>query len=286
MIHGMRGAVLTRIAYAVYMGAFLVYLFGPLLVVAVLAFNNNSVPSFPWKGFTLDWFFSRDPSKLGVFGDNHMMDAIVASLKTASWVTLISVAVGISNAFLFERVQFSGKSLLYFVMLAPLVVPGVILGISILIFSNTVANEIEQVLGRGAAGFLRPGFWLVVIGQTSFVATYTSLVITARLKKFDQALEEAALDLGASRLEAVRLITMRFLLPAIVGGAIIAFLFSFENFNTTYFLSGANPTLPVLFYSRLRFGITSEINAVSVILMAVTGGLGLFGTITSRRAIS
>jgi spermidine/putrescine transport system permease protein len=286
MIHGMRTSILPKIGYYIYVALFITYLFGPLLVTAILAFNNSTSPSFPWSGFTLDWFFSTDPQHLGIIGDRHLIDAVISSLKVASWVTLISVLVGINNAFMFERVAFHGKGLLYVLMMAPLVVPGVILGISILAFSNSVAGGIESFLGRGTANFLRPGFWLVVMGQSSFVATYTTLVITARLRKFDLALEEAAMDLGASRLTAIGLITLRFLLPAIVGGGIIAFLFSFENFNTTYFLSGPNPTLPVLFYSRLRFGITPQINAVSVMLMAVTGVLGIFATLTSRSAIT
>jgi spermidine/putrescine transport system permease protein len=286
MISGMRSSVLVKIGYYIYITLFLTYLFGPLLVTAILAFNNSTSPSFPWTGFTLDWFFSKDLQHLGVIGDRHLKDAVVSSLKVASWVTLISVLIGINNAFLFERVVFPGKGLLYVMMMAPLVIPGVILGISILAFSNSVAGEIESILGRGTANFLRPGFWLVVMGQTCFVATYTTLVITARLRKFDLALEEAAMDLGASRLAAIGLITLRFLLPAIIGGGIIAFLFSFENFNTTYFLSGPNPTLPVLFYSRLRFGITPQINAVSVMLIAITGILGIIATVTSRRAIA
>lgn len=286
MIHGMRTNWLLKSAYYTYMALFLVYLFGPLLVAGILAFNNSTSPSFPWKGFTLDWFISTNPEHLGVIGDHRLISAVLSSLKVAFWVTAISVLVGLNNAFLFERAVIPGKGLLYIVMMAPLVVPGVILGISILAFSNSVASWIEILLGRGSADFLRPGFWLVVMGQSSFVATYTTLVITARLKKFDQTLEEAAMDLGASRFAAIGLVTLRFLLPAIIGGGIIAFLFSFENFNTTYFLSGPNPTLPVLFYSRLRFGITPQINAVSVLLMAVTGVLGIFGTIQSRQAIS
>ncbi len=281
MIQGMHTSKVLKITFYIYIAVLLIYLFGPLIVTAILAFNNSPSPSFPWEGFTLDWFLSKDPNHLGVIGDPHLLNSVISSLKVASWVTIISVLIGINNAFLFERVNFPGKGFSYVFMMAPLVVPGVILGISILAFSNSVAGVIENLLGKGTANFLRPGFWLIVLGQTSFVASYTTLVITSRLRKFDIALEEAALDLGANRLSAVALITIRFLLPAIIGSCIIAFLFSFENFNTTYFLSGTNPTLPILFYSRLRFGITPQINAVSVILMTITGVLGIIATMTS-----
>ena len=265
---------LSKVLFYAYAILILIFTLGPLVIVTILAFNNNPSASFPWQGFTLDWFKSSTPNRVGLFNDARMMHAIGTSLQVAIVVTLVSVILGVNNAFMFVRHRFSGQSLLYLLMLGPLVVPGVVLGTSILAFSYGIANSLDKLLGAGAGTFLRPGFWLVVLGQVSFVATTTTLVIAARLKRFDLSLEEAALDLGASRAEAVRLITLRFLAPAMLGAGIIAFLFSFENFNTTYFLSGSDPTVPILLYSRLRFGITPEINAVSVMLMIVTGLLG------------
>ncbi len=269
-----KGFSLSKFLFYVYAVLVLFFTLGPLVIVTILAFNNNPGASFPWQGFTLDWFKSSTPGRVGLFDDARMMNAIVVSIKVAIVVTLISVALGVNNAFLFVRHKFRGQGALYLLMLGPLVVPGVVLGTSILAFSYGVANGLDKIFGAGAGTFLRPGFWLVVLGQVSFVATTTTLVITARLKRFDPSLEEAAMDLGASRSQAVRLITIPFLMPAMIGAGIIAFLFSFENFNTTYFLSGPDPTVPILLYSRLRFGITPEINAVSVLLMVVTGILG------------
>ena len=205
-----------------------------------------------------------------------MLAAIVASVKVALAVTVLSVILGINNAFLFVREKFVGREFLYMLILGPLVVPGVVLGTSILAFSHAIANSLDSALGAGAGTFLRPGFLLVILGQVSFVATTTTLVITARLKRFDPSLEEAAMDLGATRAKAITSITLKFLMPAVIGAAIIAFLFSFENFNTTYFLIGSDPTVPIILYARLRFGISPEINAVSVLLMITTGLLGLF----------
>ncbi len=268
------GFSLSKALFYFYAVLVLIFTLGPLVIVTILAFNNNPSASFPWQGFTWDWFKSSTPHRVGLFDDARMIHAILVSLKVAVFVTLISVILGVNNAFLFVRHNFVGKNALYLLMLGPLVVPGVVLGTSILAFSYGVANGLDHLFGHGAGTFLRPGFWLVVLGQVSFVATTTTLVITARLKRFDPALEEAAMDLGASRVEAIREITLRFLAPAMLGAGIIAFLFSFENFNTTYFLSGSDPTVPILLYSRLRFGITPEINAVSVLLMVVTGLLG------------
>jgi len=260
-----------------YISLVLLFTLGPLVIVTILAFNKNPSASFPWQGFTLDWFKSNTPDRVGLFNDQRMLAAIGASFEVAIAVTLISIILGVNNAFLFVRERFIGKSFFYMLMLGPLVVPGVVLGTSILAFSYSIANILDKALGAGAGTLLRPGFFLVVLGQVSFVATTTTLVITARLKKFDTALEEAAMDLGASRVSAVINITFRYLGPAILGAAIIAFLFSFENFNTTYFLSGPSPTVPILLYARLRFGISPEINAISVVLMVFTGALGLLG---------
>jgi len=263
--------------YYGYVVLILLFTAGPLIITFILAFNNNDSASFPWQGFTLDWFHSSTPDRTGLFDDPRMMTAVYTSMKVATAVTIISIILGVNNAFLFVREKFVGKEFLYMLMLGPLVVPGVVLGTSILSFTHAIANSLDTMFGAGAGTFLRPGFWLVVLGQVSFVATTTTLIITARLKKFDQSLEEAAMDLGATQAKAIMLITLRFLIPAVIGAAVVAFLFSFENFNTTYFLSGTtdSTTVPIILYARLRFGISPEINAVSVLLMVSTGILGI-----------
>ncbi len=270
--------------YYSYITLILLFTAGPLIITFILAFNNNDTASFPWMGFTLDWFSSSTPDRVGLFDDVRMMTAVATSLKVATAVTIISILLGVNNAFLFVREKFVGKEFMYMLMLGPLVVPGVVLGTSILSFTHAIANSLDLAFGAGAGTFLRPGFWLVVLGQVSFVATTTTLVITARLRKFDQSLEEAAMDLGATRAKAILLVTLRFLTPAVVGAAVVAFLFSFENFNTTYFLSGTtdSTTVPIILYSRLRFGITPQINAVSVLLMVSTGLLGLIAFFFQR----
>jgi len=121
------------------------------------------------------------------------------SIRVAFFVTLLAVSVGTCGAFLFEQEEFPLKQFLYFLMLAPLVIPGVILGISILMFSTTLGIYFEESWNMDVSLF-RPGFWLVVLGQFSFISTLVALVVSARLKKFDRTLEEAAMNLGANRL--------------------------------------------------------------------------------------
>jgi spermidine/putrescine transport system permease protein len=174
--------------------------------------------------------------------------------------------VGTANAFLMERYRFPGKQLLSVLMLVPLVIPGVILGISILAFCSRLAELADSLWGLDL-DFLRPGLVLVVLGQFSFVATIATLMVSARLKRFDRTLEEAALNLGASHAAVLRTITFPYLRPALIGTAAISFLMSFENFNTTLMLVGADPPLTVLMYGRMREGASPVLNAVSLFLM-------------------
>jgi spermidine/putrescine transport system permease protein len=257
------------LSFKLYIALYFVFLFAPLLVTCVLAFNDSQFPSLPWKGFTLEWFTADLPDRVGIFHDQINLDSIWVSIRVAFFVTLLSVTVGTCGAFLFEQEEFPFKQALYFLMLAPLVIPGVILGISILMFSTTLGIFFEDSLNLDV-GLFRPSFWLVVLGQFSFIATLVTLVVSARLKKFDRTLEEAALNLGANRLEVIWFITLRFLRPAIIGAAAVAFLMSFENFNTTLFLVGSEATLPINLYLQVRDGSTPVINAISFLLIVGT----------------
>lgn len=283
MITTIRQSPVARIAYASYVALFFVYLALPLVVVSVFAFNNSTLPSLPWQGFTLDWFVGTDPQRLGVFNERPLMRAVGTSAFVAFWVALLSVAVGTCNAFLFERHDFPGKRFLYILMLLPLVIPGIILGISILVFSSRIAN-FAQAEGLRLS-FLRPGLPMVIAGQFSFIATMATLIISARLKKFDTSLEEAALILGATPWQAILYVTLPFLRPAMIAAGIVALLMSFENFNTTLMLVGSDAPLTVTMFDRLKQGSTPVLNAVSLLLMLASSVLAL-GAIFLQRGRS
>jgi spermidine/putrescine transport system permease protein len=267
MIASLPRSAWLRTATGAYVAAFLLFLFLPLAVVAVFAFNDAPYPAPPWRGFTLDWFTGNAASgRVGLFHDAALLGSIWTSMVVASWVTALSVAVGTANAFLMERYRFLGKEALSVLMLAPLVIPGVILGISILSLSSRIADLLLALLDVDV-DFLRPGLPLVVLGQFSYIATISTLMISARLQRFDRTLEEAALNLGASQAAVLRTITFPYLRPALIGSAAISFLMSFENFNTTLMLVGADPPLTVMMYGRMREGATPVLNAVSLFLM-------------------
>ena len=269
-------------AFVVFILLYFFFLFAPLLVTCVLAFNNSEFPSLPWRGFTLDWFISAGPKRIGIFEDADNLRALWVSFQTALWVSISCVVVGVCAAFLFEQENFKGKNFLYFLMLAPLVIPGVILGISILLGATTAGAYFEDHWNLDVALF-RPSFWLVVVGQFSFITTFVTLVVSARLRKFDHSLEEAALNLGATRFEVIWHITLRYLRSSIIGSAAVAFLMSFENFNTTLFLVGSQPTLPINLYLQVRDGSTPVINSISLLLIVGTSFLALANLYFDRK---
>jgi spermidine/putrescine transport system permease protein len=275
MIRSLPRPAWLRTATVLYVGAFIVFLFLPLTIVAVFAFNNAPYPAPPWRGFTLDWFVGNESAgRVGLFSDTELLGSIWTSLVVALWVTALAVLIGTANAFLMERWRFPGKQALSILMLTPLVIPGVILGISILAFFSRLADVAEDWFGL-ELDMLRPGLPLVVLGQFSYVATIATLTISARLKRFDRTLEEAALNLGASHAAVLRTITFPYLRPALIGSAAISFIMSFGDFNTTLMLVGADAPLTVMMYGRMREGASPVLNAVSLFLMLASALLAL-----------
>ena len=274
---------LLRWVYRGYILAFLIYLAAPLFAAGMFAFNDSMFPALPWNGFTLDWFFSSTEPKIGMFHDRRLLRGLQNSLIIGVAVSAMAVAAGTCNAFLFERKQFPGKNIFYILMIVPLVIPGVILGISLLVFASMIANGLEETFGI-EWDFLRPGIFLVILGQFSFLTTITSLVIAARLRKFDISLEEAAFNLGASRLRVLMTVTLPYLMPALFSAFVVAFLVSFENFNTTLMLVGSDAPLTITMYDRMvKVGSTPVLNAVSFFLMVGSGALALLSVVVQRK---
>jgi spermidine/putrescine transport system permease protein len=275
MIPSLPRPLWLRASTAAYLLAFLAFLFLPLIVVGVFAFNDAPYPAPPWRGFTLDWFVGNAAAgRTGLFADSELLGSLWTSCIVATWVTLLSALIGTSNAFLLERGRFRGKQTLSVLLLAPLVIPGVILGISILAFASRIAEFADDTFGL-ELDFLRPGLPLVVLGQFSYIATIATLTISARLRRFDTTLEEAALNLGASKAAVFRTILLPYLRPALLGSAGISFLMSFADFNTTLMVVGSDSPLTVMMYGRMREGASPVLNAVSLFLMVASALLAL-----------
>jgi spermidine/putrescine transport system permease protein len=251
---------LLRWLLGAYLALFFAYLFLPLVFMVAAAFNDSRFPTMlPWEGFTTRWFWGFDSRgrASGLLQDPRMLAAIGNSVLIGLGVIALSVPLGLGGALVLHHLRSRAKSLIYAVLVSPILTPGVILGISTLVFW-------QQTLGVGG------GLFLTVVAQSTFIAAYAMLLILARLERFDPTLEEAALDLGASHAQVVRRVLLPFLQPAILSAAMLAFLQSFENYNTTLFTIGTADTMTLNIATRVRLGLTPAVNAIGVILITLT----------------
>jgi spermidine/putrescine transport system permease protein len=246
-----------------YMALFFLFLFLPLIIMVVAAFNANTNPSIlPWNGFTLDWFTGRyaEDGTLTVRGlpqESRFLMGLWHSILIAAGVIAISIPLGLAGALLLTRLESGATTLLYTVLVSPVLMPGIVLGVS------------TMILWRDGVS-VEAGLLTATIAQSCFIASYCMLMFTARLQRQDRALEEAALDLGASNWLMFRRVTLPFLMPTIATAAVIAFLQSIENYNTTFFAIGSTWTLVTEIGARMRFGISPVINAIGVIFILIT----------------
>lgn len=260
----MKPAAFSRWVFHIYMAVFLAYMLLPLVVMGGAALNDSRFPSvYPWVGFTDRWF-------IDLWQDERMWIAIRNTVLVALGVVGLSVPIGTAAGILINGLSGTTRSLLYGVMVAPILTPGAVIGISTLLFWNKFS--------------VPAGLHLSVLGQTSFIAAFVMLLVLARLQSFDDGLEEAALDLGASHTQVLRRILLPHLYPAIGAGAAIGFFQSVENFNTTLFTRGNSDTLTVYVGSKVRSGITPTINALALILIGFTVIGVIAYEVTRRRA--
>lgn len=233
-----------------YMAVFFAYMFLPLGVMVAAGVNDYSPPSITvWRGFTLRWFSE-------FWADARMWSGLVNSLAIAAAVVALALPMGLAGALLLTQLGRRTAGLVYTVMVSPLLTPGIIIGISTVIFWRNLN--------------VTAGLFTAILAQSAFIASYAMLMFMARLQRQDTTLEEAALDLGATRARAFRRITVPFLKPTIVTAAVIAFLQSFENYNTTIFSIGGNHTLVTEIGARMRFGISPIVNAIGILFIIVT----------------
>lgn len=247
-----------RIALGVYFLIFFGYLIGPLVVMGFTAFNSAAFPSItPWQCFTYEWFGE-------LMQDERILNGIKNSFIVGFGTVILSVSIGLAASLVLTQVWAKWRSTFYTIIIAPILIPGVVLGISTLVFWRQVSDMF------GGVSLLNNGLFLTIIGQSTFIASYCMLVFVARLQRFDPGLTEAALDLGATHTQAFRKILLPFMRPAIASAAVLAFLASFENYNTTTFTFGSYPTLTIELSQMVRYGINPSISALAVIIVAIT----------------
>ena len=269
-----------------YIFLFFSYLFGPLIIMSITSFNSAEFPAItPWECFSFRWFnegkIAYDGQHLaGLISDKNLKDGFFKSLFIGFGVVLLAVPIGMAAAIVLTQVHSKVRSLFYSISIMPVLFPGVIIGISTVVLWDRIATISND-------GFLselgRNGIFLTILGQTCFISTYCFLIFVARLQRFDQTLEEAALDLGASQTQVFFKILVPYLMPAIASSAVIAFLASFENYNTTVFSILSEQTLTTVIATKVRLGISPAISALAFVIIVLTVSGAIIYEILRRR---
>jgi spermidine/putrescine transport system permease protein len=240
-----RNRWLTLYAFAVY-----AFLFTPIVILILFSFNDSR-RNFAWRGFTLDWY----PR---LFANDDLLEALFRTLEVAAIAVIGSVALGTLLGLGLVRLGRRARGTSETLLLLPMVTPEIVMGISLLLFFAQLFD------GQGSLA-------QIAIAHITFCISYVAVVVRARAAGLDPALEEAGRDLGASAWGAFRHITLPLLAPAIAAGGMLAFALSFDDLVVTTFNAGVgSSTLPLYIYSKIRFGVTPEINAISTIIVAVT----------------
>jgi spermidine/putrescine transport system permease protein len=227
----------------------------------------------PWDCFTTDWF-----GKLAA--DTKLLHGLGNSLLIGAGVVALSTPIGLAAALALADIGPRLRGILYTVFISPILMPGIVIGISTLMFWGRLGTG----LGFSFDSLFFNGFFLTILGQVCFISAYSMLVFIARLQRFDHTLTEAALDMGATPAQAFRKILLPFMRPAIFSSAVLAFLASLENYNTTVFSIVAESTFTTELASKVRLGIDPSISAVAVVIITITLVGAIVHEVHSRRS--
>ncbi len=255
-----------------YAGLVYVLLFAPIVVLILFSFNDSK-RNFSWQGFTVDWYVTLFDD-LFLSRGSGLRDALIVSAQVALIsvlvTTILGTLLGLGLARL-KHARFSGA--MDTLILLPMVTPEIVMGISLLLFFALLFNANGSLLQ-------------IAIAHIAFSISYVTIVVRSRAVSLDPRMEEAARDLGASAWETFRYVTLPLIRPAVAAGALLAFALSFDDLIITSFNSGVgSSTLPLYIYSRIRFGVTPEINAISTIVVVGTAIVVLVATrVSDRRA--
>jgi spermidine/putrescine transport system permease protein len=236
-------------ALRLYTAAFYAFMFAPLVVVVLFSFNSvRSLQNF--EGFSLDWYRA-------FFENESLRGSLIASLEIALATMLVATVLGTLLAFglVRARTRFSGTANV--LMLIPLVTPEIVAGVSAFLLFTQIS--------------LRLSLLTIIIAHITFSISYVTVVVRARLAALNPEVEQAAMDLGATRIETLRLVVLPALWPAILAAGLLIFALSFDDFVLSYFTTGESPQpLPVRIWSAIRFGVTPTINAIGTFMLVIS----------------
>ena len=242
------------------------FLYLPILLLVIYSFNASKLVTV-WGGFSLEWYRVA-------FANTALLDSAWVTLRVAALSSTLALILGTMAGVVLTRIaRFPGRTLFAGMISAPLVMPEVILGLSLLLlFVSMNAPR---------------GFWTITIAHTTFAMCYVTVVVQSRLVTFDRSLEEAAMDLGATPVKTFFVITLPIIAPALIGGWLLAFTLSLDDLVVASFTTGPGATtLPMRIYSSVRLGVTPEINAVCTVLIGlVTIGV-IVASIIQKRSLA
>jgi putative spermidine/putrescine transport system permease protein len=227
----------------------ILFLWLPLVLICVYAFNSSNIQSWPIAGFSTKWFHTA-------WHDQDARDALVLSLKAAGLATVIALVLGTAAATAVSRFRFFGRDAITFLLILPIALPGVITGIALHSFFNN--NPVHG---------LTPSLWTIVIGHATFCIVVVYNNVVARLRRTQTSLTEASMDLGADGWQTFRFVTFPVISTALVAGALLAFALSFDEVIVTTFTAGAQNTLPIWILGNLRLG--QQLPQVNVVVFFV-----------------
>jgi putrescine transport system permease protein len=242
------------------------FLYLPIVILVIYSFNASKLVTV-WGGFSLQWYGA-------MLRNQQLLDAAWVTLRVAFVASTLALVLGTMAGVVLTRIaRFPGRTLFAGMISAPLVMPEVILGLSLLLLFVSLGVE--------------RGFWTIVVAHTTFAMCYVTVVVQSRLLTFDRSLEEAAMDLGAPPLKTFLVITLPIIAPALVGGWLLAFTLSLDDLVIASFTTGPGATtLPMRIYSSVRLGVTPEINAVCTVLIGlVTIGV-IVASLLQKRSLA
>ena len=246
---------MNRFLWSLGIGVF-IFIYAPLLVVILYSFHDSRIIAWPLQLGTFQWY--------GVlFQDRGMLDAVAASLKLAALAVVISLGVGVPGAFLLDRHEFPGKTLFQRLVLMPLILPGIITGVSLLTFFTFIGLPLSS-------GFPAIPGWPVVLGHGTALVSVVVTQVFARLQRLDRFQEEASMDLYANGWWTFWHVTLPNIRTALLGAALLVFTLSLDEIAVTFFLIGRQNTIPLQIWGLLRRGITPEVNAISTLIFLVS----------------
>ena len=247
----------------------LAFIYLPMVILVIYSFNASKLVTV-WGGWSLEWY-------RGLWDNSQLMDAVGRSLRIALSTALSAVALGTLAAFVLTRLTpFRGRTLFGGLVTAPLVMPEVITGLSLLLLFVAMAQSI---------GWPERGLTTIWIAHTTFCASYVAILVSSRLRELDRSIEEAAMDLGARPWKVFALITVPMIAPSLMAGAMMSFALSLDDLVLASFVSGPGATtLPMEIFSAVRLGVKPEINAIASLILLAVSLVTLFIWYWGRRA--